>query len=215
MESNWDKTKVMLNRLAEEGKVQYKNGIPYYEGRHVIHRDSPIDGGVYLGQGKREAIVVDSSYPNSKLKELFKTAENKAKENGVIKKDIILQSVYETVKEAIPIQDMDAVNKILKKYGVEKDGKIALDVFLDEGVGVCRQDALACAAVLENFKKRSIVRGKVSVDRNSTFLGGHAWTRYTNSIGELYILDVAQGFCGRLEDASKENRWAYERPTDF
>jgi len=200
--AKWNKTHFMKQRLGID---------EFYQGRHIIHRDSKIDGGVYLGQGQREAIVVDSEkYP--RLRELYGEAKKKATENGSIKKDKILEAVYETVKEAMPIQDNDAVEKIIDEYSVRNDGKISLDVFLEEGVGVCRHDALACAALLELFGKDGITRGKASVDRNSTNLGGHAWCRYKNSGNEIYILDVAQDYIGKLEDASN---WEYQRPEDF
>jgi len=47
-----DRTIIMSRRLGLEDSM--------YFGRLVIHRDSPIDGGVYLGKYQREAIVVDS-----------------------------------------------------------------------------------------------------------------------------------------------------------
>ncbi len=212
--AKWNKTRVMIERLKQKKKIKKIGDRDFYQGRPIIHRDSEINGGVYLGQGEREAIIVDFE-KHPKLRELYSTAKNKATVNGTIRKDLILQAVFQTVAETMPIQDNDAVERIVRKHGVEKDGKIALDVFLEEHTGVCRHDALASAAILELFKKEGIVNGKPSVDRNSTYLGGHAWCRYTNSVGEVFILDVAQGYLGRLEDASKQNKWAYKRSEDF
>jgi hypothetical protein len=66
----WNNTLVMDQRLQTEGKLSTK-GENYFEGRRIIHRNSPINGGVYLGAGQREAIVVDSksshAYKNSML----------------------------------------------------------------------------------------------------------------------------------------------------
>jgi len=31
----------------------------------------------------------------------------------------------------------------------------------------------------------------------------------------MWILDVRQGYIGRLEEAILENKWAYQRPEDF
>ncbi|MEA3343956.1 MAG: hypothetical protein U9Q92_07395 [archaeon] len=207
--AEWNRTHIMKERLGLNDLESER-----YQGRPIIHRDSPVDGGVYLGQGQREAIVVDSQkYP--KLRQLYEVAKGKATERRTVRKDRVLQAVYDTVAEAMPRQDNDAVKELIHRYKVEKDGKISLDDFLEEGVGVCRHDALACATLLELFKKEGIVRGKTSVDRNSTYLGGHAWCRYTNSADEIFILDIAQRYIGRLEDASNGDRWAYQRPEDF
>ena len=205
----WNKTQVMKVRL---GLRNLEN--EFYQGRPVIHRDSRIDGGVYLGQGQREAIVVDFR-KDHKLMDLYEKVKDKSLKNGVIKKSRILGAVYGAVKESMPRQDYEAVKEIINRYGVEEDGKISLGVFLEEGAGVCRHDALACAALLERFKEEGIVKGRASLDRNSNHLGGHAWCRYTNSGGEVFILDVAQNFLGRLEESLNEDRWAYQRPEDY
>lgn len=212
--SEWNKTQVMTDRLRKEGKIEAVGGKDFYLGRPLIHRDSEVDGGVYLGQSEREAIVVDSQ-KYSGIRELYAVAKNKATENGRVRKDLVLEAVLQTVRDAMPKQDEKATKEIAKRYGAENDGKITLDVFIDEHTGVCRHDALACAAILEQFKKEGIIDGKPSVDRNSNHLGGHAWCRYTNSRGEVIILDVAQKFLGKLKDATEQNRWAYERPENF
>ncbi len=212
--AKWDKTDIMLKRLKRAGKLEKKDNENYFQGRPIIHRDSLVDGGVYLSQGESEAIVVDSKYPE--LRHLYKKAQKKAmNESGHIRKDRVLKAVYNTVKEAMPKQDDAAAKKIVDDYKVMKDKKIALDVFLKEGVGVCKHDALACAALLELFKKDGYITGKPSVDRNSDYQNGHAWCRYTNSAGDVFILDVAQHYKGLLKDASKKDKWAYKRPEDF
>jgi|TARA_B100002003_G_C14024257_1_gene493891 hypothetical protein len=203
----WNKTQVMKRRLGLIGTELYK-------GRPPTCRDSPIDGTVYLGQGQREAIVVDFK-KDHKLRGLYERVKDESLENGVFKKGRILGAVYQAVKESMPRQDYEAVKEIIHKYGVQEDGKVLLGLFIREGVGVCRHDALACAALLERFKEEGIVKGRASLDRNSNYLGGHAWCRYTNSGGEVFILDVAQNFLGRLEESLNEDRWAYQRPEDY
>lgn len=202
--AKWNKTNLMEKRLNING---------VYQGRPIISRDSKIDGGVYLGQGEREAIVVDYS-KSPKLRELYEIAKGKSVEGGAINKKRILRAVYDSVKEAMPKQSDEAVNELIQKYNVEKDGKISLDVFLKEGVGVCRHDALACAVLLEQFKKKGIIRGKPSVDRNSNNRGGHAWCRYASDSGKVFILDVRQKYLGSLEDSLEKSKWNYQRPED-
>jgi len=210
-EANWDKTIISKKRLNLEGKLGADDT---FKGRHIIHRDSPIDCGVYLGQGKREAIVVDSE-KQPEIKELYQKAKEKNYANGTpeIK---VLRAVFETVKYAMRY-DNEAVEKLVSERGVGNDKKISLSSFINKRIGVCRQHALACAVLLELYQKDSILdsKSKISVDRNSTHLGGHAWCRYTNPADEVFILDVAQDYVGFLNDASVKDKWAYERPEDF
>ncbi|MFH0896551.1 MAG: hypothetical protein V1850_00680 [Candidatus Bathyarchaeota archaeon] len=65
------------------------------------------------------------------------------------------------------------------------------------------------------FKKDGFVNGKSSIDRNFTSEGLHEWCRYTNSRGDVIIIDPAQRYLGNLKGAPEKNRWAYERPEDF
>ncbi|MBU2638844.1 MAG: hypothetical protein KJ955_07765 [Nanoarchaeota archaeon] len=204
--ADWSRTMFSEKRLEDvlEGES--------YLGRKIIHRDSPIDKGVYLGAGEREAIVVDSDkYPA--IRKLYEKAKEKALV-GLAEKDIVkcmvLRAVYETVKETMTACDEKAVDAIVRLARCGKDGKIALDLFIENQVGVCRHMALACGALLELFRKDGFVSGNISIDRN-TDKGGHAWCRYTNSGGEVYILDVAQNYVGRMEKAVN---WDYRRPDE-
>jgi len=161
----WNKTYCAVRRLGLEDDM--------YQERPIIHRDSRVDGGVYLGGGQREAIIVDSK--DSRIQQLYDRAKRKITINGVVIKDHLLRSVYESVAEAMPIQNSDSVRKLVRNNNVENDGKISLGFFLEAGIGVCRHDALACAVLLELFRKEGHINGKPSVDRNSFVFGGHAW----------------------------------------
>ncbi len=208
--TTWNKSVRIKRRLID--KIQYNQGIPYYNGRRVIEKDSPIDGGVCLGEGEREAIVIDSvKYPE--IRRLYEIAKKKATRKGRINKNYIIYAVYNTVKEALPEQNNNLVEQIAAKYEVSRDKEIPIDIFVINQTGVCRQDALLCGVLLEKFKKDGYVRGKISIDRNSRQEGGHVWCRYTNSAGEVTILDVAQNFFDDIEKAT-EKTWSYKRPTD-
>jgi len=197
---NWDKT--------ARGK-QRTDSDEMFQGRPIIGRDKPINGGVYLGEHAREAIVVDFAKDKS-LQELYRKAKIRATVGNTIARELVLKSVYDVVKEAMR-PSAEGVDAVVKQFNAQNDQKILLGCFIDAGVGVCRHHALACAALLERFKAEKLIRGSPSVDRNSNYLGGHAWCRYTNSIGEVYILDVSQEKIGRLKDLSGDT-WPYRRP---
>ena len=223
--AEWNKTQRVIARVYE--RLIYEGTQYYYldsKGRKlpIICRGSKIDGGVDIGQHKRETIKVDSEI-DVQIKELYgkvkNNVENLKKTENIVKggenslEERILKLVYDTADNAMPIKDNNEIEKIINNYGVQNDGMIALGVFLGYGAGVCRHLALTCGVLLELLIKDGFLDGHVSRDRNYIRnSGGHAWCRYTNSRGETYVLDVAQGFFGKLKDAKN---WDYRRPEDL
>ena len=206
---NYDKT----IRARLNNKIETINGIDYYRGRHIIKQDTAIDGGVCLGNGKREAIVVDSQkYP--KLRELYEKAKQKASVDNKVQRNRVLKAVYDVVLDAMPNQDSVKSESLIYKYHAWNDRKISLDVFINEDAGVCRHKALACGALIELFKKEGYVRGKPSIDKNSSPSGMHAWCRYTSFNGDVQILDVMKEYFGSLKDSVKNAKWNYRRPEE-
>jgi hypothetical protein len=68
--------------------------------------------------------------------------------------------------------------------------------------------------LLERLKNEGYVAGNVSIDRNSIpGLGGHAWVRYQNSKDVVFVIDPAQNYVGRLDEAPKQG-WSYKRPEE-
>ena len=218
-DNRWLYTQHSIDELSKSDKITKRSdGRYYYEGRPLIHRDSPIDGGVYLVANTGEAVVVDSiKYPE--IKKVYEIAKKNALSpaffsfNKKITEEKILKAVYKTVSKIMGYH-LDDVEEIIKRLNVENNGKIALDVFIEKRIGVCRQQALLCGVLIELFIKENFLHGKISVDRNMLALGGHAWARYTSPSNEIWILDVAQHYFGLLKDAQGQGRWAYDRPEE-
>lgn len=197
-----------------------------YKNRHQISRDSEISGGVYFGTYGGEAIVVDPDKYPGHYQKLYDQIIDRAREvnpdgsKGKIRKDRILGSVFSSVRVALPysLEGVDTALLSIDKF--ESGAKVDLSFFLDRKIGVCRHQALACGVMLERLAKEGIINGKVSVDRNELWSpngdrGGHAWARYTNSGGEVYILDVAQNYIGTLrESEGRLHGWDYMRPEE-
>ncbi len=190
-----------------------------YKKRHVIGRDEKINGGVYLGAGEREEIVVDdmdekaSKYYQKAYDLLMKNVnsrqrkQRKNKQDDGFKNDI-LTDVYDTVLSAIQY-DKEYANDLAEKY---KNEKIDLSYYINDGKGVCRHQALLVGYLLERLKNEGQINGAVSIDRNSIKgVGAHAWVRYQSGTNNaIYIIDPAQGYVGLLSEAT--NNWPYERP---
>ncbi len=219
----WEKTARTLRRLEHKGQLRDEGGTKYFKNRFIIHRDSLIDGGIYPGEEEREAIVVDTA-KSPKIMELFEKAYTKCHHTITLIQDIhtdkfdeleILRTVYDMVKDALPNQTVSATDKLIGALNVKKDAKASLDVFLENGIGTCRHDALLCGVLLELFKKKDIIKGQISVDRNNmNDKEGHAWCRYTAIAGEIFILDVSRDYFGGLKDTEGKTSWIYKRPED-
>jgi hypothetical protein len=192
-------------------RVKIRVGGNFY-GRHVIGRDTPINEGVYPGDYPREVIVVDFD-KDPYLQDLYqKVIEAATEPDGTFNKGKVLSAVFTIVKDSMR-PDANGVERVVQEYGASNDGLILLGVFINNKVGVCIHYALACAVILERLRKEGYVRGKPSVDRNKTDLGKHAWCRYTNSAGEVFILDPALGYIGPLDGPNAP--WDYKRPEDY
>lgn len=216
IEVKWDRTLDGVKRVERAGEIEERDGISYYHGRRVICRDSPIDGGVYLGGHGREAITVNSN--SFRMRQLYEATCDRARKSstdtdGKVSRNDVLRAVYDTVREEMPYNEW-AVGNIARIYASKSDEEISLDVFIKAKAGVCRQQALACAALVERFKNDRILRGKLSVDRNSIFRSAHAWCRYTTFSGNVWILDPAQNYFGRLKDCSESQKLRYSRNED-
>ena len=197
------------------------------DSRPSIHRDSPIDGGVYEGSYGGEALVVDSQkHPEISQPPLEAVMDRVRRADGKIDKGAVMRAVYDVVNQTMRY-DADAVERIFQEVGKGREGvKIALDQYILEGVGVCRHQALYAGMLLEALAKKGIIHGQVSVERNMVRdkgdkYDGHSWVRYTNSAGAVFVIDIAQHRIGRLDDlmlAREEgnaNIWDYARPEDI
>ena len=217
----WGHTK----RATESGVVGDRmNGeVRYRKSRPTIGRDARLEGGVFEGSYLRESesIVVDWG---GSLQEAYDKIEV-----GLEKKTTdsdVLDHVFKYVESHMKY-DEEAVNSIFtEKAGGVDHQKVDLEVYIDEAVGICRHQALFVGALLEHFIDNSILTGAVSVDRNSIKQKGsdkydsHAWVRYTDVEGQVYILDVAQHKMDTLKSLRQkreegETMWNYARPEDL
>ncbi|MCA9300949.1 hypothetical protein KC974_00120 [Candidatus Saccharibacteria bacterium] len=206
----WDYTEVFANRGDK------------YEGRPLVGRDSPIDGGVYFGAYGGEAIVVDTEkYPDEYNKLLSEILEQSKDGDGKIVRSKILQSTFDTVSHKMKYSQ-EGVDSLLSELGggsFKNGTKVNLADFISEGIGVCRHQALVVGVLLERLKKEGHIRGEVSVDRSKQYnpkgeLEGHAWVRYTGSTGDVVILDIAQSKMIHLVDVDPREGWNYLRPEE-
>ncbi len=206
-----------------------------YAGRPIIARDTPINHGVYPVGGKHgEALVIDDKkYPEelnsvydkllsrinqvsaekmgvSGLRRILKHVEGEPG-GAAPATELLLRQAFAVVYETLQY-DLEKTNKIATDYQ-----KVALNVYINEGVGVCRTQAVLAAYLIERLVGEGKLEGRVSVDRNTdhAVAGGHAWARFTNNSGEVFIIDPSQKYVGKLTDTYDKDGWDYRRSEDI
>jgi hypothetical protein len=90
-----------------------------------------------------------------------------------------------------------------------------LSAFVRYRTGVCREQALLSACLLEKLKDDGVLNGIIHVERNirpdDKGGGGHEWATFQpESSDDVYVIDVAQHFTGKKEDSPN---WNYQRPS--
>lgn len=222
----YGKAALAAQRLKDAGFYEEPDGYalagyyskPGVEKRLIIGRDTPINKGVYVGASEREAVVVDdqkdeplhTAYGDllialGKLRDQYRTAT-----------ETILQEVYQLVLKKIPY-NAEMADRIMQAAG-SNDGRVALGSYITSHGGVCRHEALLAGYLIERLIGDGKIGnetlgefGRVSVDRNAIHgKGGHAWVRYEDDKNQVWVIDAAQQYCGRLDDVPEE-AWFYER----
>ncbi len=223
----------VLARLGNHSGFEPPSGddpaTPYgrYLGRPIIGRDSRIDGGVYIGRTPREAIVVDMARPGlldavyrnwlAELKQRapmwpwqhMTTGRKRAVQRYLSRHMATLCRAL--VNRVLPF-DRHVVAQVAEEHTLGPDDKVRLDVYLRRRGGVCRHQVCLLGAVLERLIDEGWAEGQVSIDRKYVPRQySHAWVRWTDAEGQVWILDAAQDVWGPLESFEPERRWFYAR----
>jgi hypothetical protein len=179
----------------------------------VLGRDMEINGSAYPGSSSREIITIDDSIEGSELPVLNLRLKRRLEEriqSNTNKEEVVCSEVFAFVREVL-LYDGSAIEKIATE---KKNQPVEIDEFIRKGIGVCRHQGVLAAYLIGNLIKEGYIGGKISVDRNYIpDKGGHGWARYTDSNGEVMIIDAAQKFVGRMTQPPQTG-WSYERSKD-
>jgi hypothetical protein len=145
-----------------------------------------------------------------------------------------LHAIFTLVCWLMPYNS-NAVRRVKHKYaglGEQRERvKLPLGMFGREGGGVCRHQGLLAAAMMERLVGLGLLNGKWSVERNMVHdtsgeffddededgnkipavgSAGHAWARFTEPDGTVWIVDPAQGWCRPIEDIpARYGHWRF------
>lgn len=198
-----------------EGKASYGDRTPDTPyGTHlnyaIIGRNSPsVRGGVYGTRSSEFVIVDDKSQALKKVVDGFMEALLKSPDVEAFSTMNLLKRINFRVANVLTY-DLERVERISEPHYDHK-GLIGLSEYIEQGVGVCRHQALLAAHLIEEVIDRGYLTGKASVERNHDLEanGAHAWAVYKSDTEDDIIVDAAQGFVGSRQKAREEGRWRY------
>lgn len=214
--NNDARTILSADKRTDRGYVRGEYGAPdYYLDRPVIARGTPIDGGVNVGAGFREAIVVDFA-KDTRLNQAYNEfvsqlpkdppLHNQSFEQRLLKKlDVFVDSKLGGSSPDLEHQ----LNELLSHQNIRAEQKVLAGFFLHHEIGVCRHRALIAGAFLERMVKEGRLDGAVEIRRNARDDGAHAWAVFTDHAGNRTVIDPMHRYIGP-EDAPGMH-WDYSQ----
>ncbi len=212
---------MLAKNLAAERKLLTPDG--KFTGRDIVTRDTTLGGSkpeatvdirAWLGGG--EATVVDPNQDPEYYGQLRASFLQRINKKQELTEDDVTEAIYQTVGGAMKYSLQFADGKAAELAIESPDHrKVNLSVYLAEGKGVCRHMALAAAWLGGEAAAMGLLEGRLTADVNQrvTDNAAHEWARYTTPEGRVWIIDVAQGYVGTLEDSTMlPEAWDYFRP---
>jgi hypothetical protein len=172
-----------------------------------IGQGTDVLNGFYSGINGDETIIIDydrrSAYYDVFADSVMQTAIEREKTDY----GNVLTYVCDLVGNTIHYSE-EGLLHVNAFYGIDERASTSLSTYIDEGVGVSRHQALLTATIIEILRRRGVVTGVASVERNKYWKengenGGHVWAQYTDSDGSVLILDVAKNFIGTLDESQE------------
>lgn len=189
----------------------------YFHRRPIIHRDSPINGGIscYSNLG----IVVDdrkATDHNGRLTEAYNVtidAYNSTKSLFTPRQQVLLNTIMNVTNLYLPY-NQNKVSEI--EEFLPRGARVSLTKYMLEEAGVCLQEGLLSCYLIEQCLFNGILRGNLSFDRNYNLDDevGHAWARYTDERNIVHIVDSSKSYAGKLDDIPLGMWDIYARPED-
>jgi hypothetical protein len=164
-----------------------------FSGRPIIGEFSRICGGVYLSPTAREAIVVDEQYGS--LEMIYsQLMVNFVRKNGTrVRQNTegdLVRAAIELTQQKLTYVSEETITMLGQKEVLRTDEKVALDVFIEHGLGTARHQVLLAAYLLERLKDKGYLHGQIILD--GVMLDGPQTAEklvYNSESGDLYVFE--------------------------
>lgn len=169
----------------------------YFRGRHIIGECTQMSGGIFVGATMHEAVVIDEKY--GLLAPIFEGMLDTAlslKKHRIQYEQEIFAEVLDIVRKTLKF-DREGVEKISQQERVTNDEKIALDVYVQHGIGVARHQVLLAAYLLEKLRTAGIISGIPAIDNYiSDSFPEREMLIYTTEAGHHFKFDPVERSIG-------------------
>lgn len=182
-------------------------------GRHVIESGTPVINGVLL---TKTSLVFDFEEQPDVYEKIYERIVASLPDGSVESPFDTVKAVGAVVTEAVEY-DEDIKRKVLRDIATERGLQRRLGVsdetFLSESVkaggGVCHDQSLVAAGMLQLLGERRGLIGETSLERR----GIHSSVRYTTP-GQRIIMDLSEGKIMLLDGLRRREAHPYLRPKE-
>ena len=141
---------------------------PYgtFAGRPIILEHSPVNGGVYLGKLRHEAVVVDDRTQPGLLhayEEVRDLILSSVSPQGDFERNVF-HTVISVVASLIRF-DEPMTASLTKRIGLTPDQCVTLNLFLNEHMGASRHQVLLAAYIMEKLVQQGYIQGLVHIEQ--------------------------------------------------
>jgi hypothetical protein len=182
----------------------------YFRNHPVIGRHSrSVKNGVYGTIHSEQVVVDDRSVVMQRAVQATMRQLGELGATPTLAQPAMLRIIERQVA-AVLQYDLEETDRLSRPHYYDK-GLIDLSEYVNNGIGVCRHQALLAALFMEEAVARGYLHGSVGVERNHDLElnGAHAWAIFRDGVSDDIIVDPAQHFIGTREQARRQKKWRY------
>lgn len=185
-------------------------------GRPIIDADTEILGGVFLA---RKAVYVDFAENPGPYEAIYAEIDGALGSEAQSTPLSVGRTVNDVVGNMVRFDDnkVSALHRREARIrGLEelsRTDQVDLSTYIEDGGGVCTQQALVVGTMLRLLQMRRGIGGMVSIEPREAPIPSHIWVRYTHGLQKI-IVDPYWITPNKLDEMPGRIRKHYLRPEE-
>jgi hypothetical protein len=188
-----------------------RNPYGFYFNRPIIGESTRISGGIFLSSQPAESLVIDEKYNLLRpLVSSFRSRLGGLKTFSIQREFSILEEIFEISNELLEWSP-EKINDFNVSNNIGTDTKVALDLYLDQRIGLNRHKVLLAAYIVEKLREDGHLNGFASIPAGlRRASGGDEYMIYTFPNGVFATLDptpdeISETTDNRLDTEPQKN----------